>query len=288
MNHPQGYSKFLANAFVATEDGGIAHVFLSPGTVSTTLGNSNKVTISTNTNYPFGMDLSYTISADEGFTFYVRIPSWADPSSTATPSSGNRAAIAPTSAGLQRFNVPKGRNRVSISLRTEPRVVERANNTAAVYYGPLLYSLALSYNETTRDPVAYDGGVIDPSSTTAQTRDHEVETTDLWNIAIDTSQIKVVGRSQSGTGTGTGASETQTRTQQLANPVWALGGPPVELRVAATEIDWPIAWDSPADPPLSPQVKGKPFAARFVPFASAKVHMAHLPKVELEKVDLDG
>ncbi|KAI1428144.1 duf1680 domain-containing protein [Xylaria sp. FL1777] len=270
VNHPQGYSKFLANSFVSTEDGGIAHVFLAPGSISTTLGD-NKVTISADTTYPFSMDLSYSISADDDFTFYVRIPTWANPSSTATAPSGDSANISPTEAGLQRFDIPKGQSKISVNLQTEPRVVERANNTAAVYYGPLLYSLALDFNETTRQPVAYDGGFIDPSSTTAQTRDHIVETTDLWNIAIDPSQIKVI----------------KSDISQLSSPVWAFGAPPVELRVAATEIDWPIEWDTPADPPLNPQAKGQPFSARFVPFASAHVHMAHLPKLELETVDLN-
>ncbi|KAI0102154.1 duf1680 domain-containing protein [Nemania sp. FL0031] len=270
VNHPQGYPKFLANSFVGTEDGGIAHVFLSPGSVSTTLGN-NKVTISTDTNYPFGMDLSYSISADDDFTFYVRIPTWASSSSTTTgPSGGSSVNISPTDAGLQKFDVPKGNSKLSITLQTEPRIVERANNTAAVYYGPLLYSLALEFNETTHYPVAYDGGTIVSSSTTPETLDHVVETTDLWNIAIDPSQIKVVSSDDT----------------NLPNPIWALGAPPLELRVAATEIDWPILFDTPANPPLSPQAKGKPFSARFVPFASAKVHMAHLPKMGLDKIDL--
>lgn len=275
MNHPQGYPKFLANSFVGTEDGGIAHVFLSPGSVSTTLGD-NKVTISTATNYPFGMDLSYSISADDDFTFYVRIPTWANSSSTATgPSTHSSVKISPTDAGLQKFNVPKGQSKLSVNLQTEPRIVERANNTAAVYYGPLLYSLALDFNETTRYPVTYDGGsTVVRSSTTPQTRDHVVETTDLWNVAIDPSQIKVV--------------RSAAATANLADPIWALGAPPVELRVAATEIDWPVLYDTPSNPPLNPQAKGKPFSARFVPFASAKVHMAHLPKVELDAVDLDA
>ncbi|KAI1176199.1 duf1680 domain-containing protein [Nemania sp. FL0916] len=272
VNHGQGYPKFLANSFVGTEDGGLAHVLLSPGSVSTTLGD-NKVTISADTSYPFGLDLSYSISADDDFSFYVRIPTWANSQSSATgPSSDSSTSVSPGDTGLHKFNIPKGQSKVSVSLQTQPRIVERANNTAAIYYGPLLYSLALDFNDTLRSPVAYDQGFLDPASTTAQTRDHIVETTDTWNIAIDTSQIKVVNPGNS----------------KVAYPAWALGAPPVELRVAATEIDWPVRYDSPVDPPESPKAKGKPFSARFVPFASAKVHMAHLPKMDLDKVDLDS
>lgn len=282
MNHPQGYPKFLANSFVGTEDGGLAHVFLSPGTVSTNLADNNAVTITSDTTYPFGMDLSYSISAEKPFAFYVRIPTWANPSSTTTgPSNDSPAAnISPTDTGMQKFDIPKGDSKVTVSLKTEPRVVERANNTAAVYYGQLLYSLALDFNETTRDPITFDGGsTVDPASTIpGTTRDHVIETTDLWNIAIDPSQIKVVDSTSS----------SSTSEKQLANPIWTLGGPPLELRVAATEIDWPIAFDTPAIPPSNPQAKGKPFAARFVPFASAKVHMAHLPMLKLDSVDLDA
>ncbi|KAI2626307.1 duf1680 domain-containing protein [Xylaria nigripes] len=272
VNHPQGYPKFLANSFVRTEDGGIAHVFLSPGSVSTNLGD-NEVTIVANTNYPFGMNLDYSISSDHDLTFYVRIPSWANSSSTTIGAGGEASApIRPTNAGLQKFTIPKGKNQISVNLQTEPRVVERANNTVAVYYGPILYSLALDFNETTRDPVAFNQGPLDPSSTTSQTRDHIVETIDIWNIAIDPSQIMVI----------------TADTSELSNPIWDLGTLPVELRIAATEIDWPIMWDTPAEPPLNPRVKGEPFSARFVPFASAKVHMAHLPKIQLDTVDLSA
>ncbi|KAH8161630.1 hypothetical protein CIB48_g6633 [Xylaria polymorpha] len=277
VNHPQGYPKFLANSFVGTEDGGLAHVFLSPGSVSTNLGDDNEVTISVDTNYPLGMDLSYSLSADDDFTFYVRIPGWANSSSSVRGPSPGAAALYLANTGLHKFHVPKGESTITVNLQTEPRIVERANNTAAVYYGPLLYSLALDFNETTREPVAYNMGIIDPASTTARTRDHVVETTDLWNVAIDPSQIKVVASA------GRSGDDAP-----LPDPIWAFGAPPLELRVAAVEIDWPVAFDTPTDPPLDPQAKGKPFAARFVPFASAKVHMAHLPTLELETVDLDA
>lgn len=73
---------------------------------------------------------------------------------------------------------------------------------------------------------------------------------------------------------------------ELENPIWELGAPPVELRVAAVEIDWPVVMDTAADPgTFDVKPKGKPFAARFVPYGSSKLHMALLPVLELDDVD---
>ncbi|KAI1083366.1 hypothetical protein F5B20DRAFT_529738 [Whalleya microplaca] len=272
VNHPQAYPKFLANSFVLTEDGGVAHVLLSPGIVTTSL-DGNQVTIEADTSYPFGMGLNYSIKADSDFSFYVRIPGWATSSSTVVGLADQSSQqISPSDKGLQKFELSKGESHVAINLAAEPRVVTRANNTAAIYYGSLLYSLAVEFTDTVIPPAYYDGsGDVPLSSTTMHTHDHIMEPTSAWNVAIDPSQIKVV----------------QADTSNLANPIWDFGAPPVELRVAAVEIDWPLAFDSPADPPLDPQITGKPFSARFVPFGSAKVHMAHLPVVNLSKVDLE-
>lgn len=269
VNHPQAYPKFLANSFTLTEDGGIAHVHLIPGSVTTSLGN-NKVTIQADTNYPFGMNLQYTINSDSDFTFYVRIPGWADQSSTINVG-GKSSQISPSDKGLQKVELGKGSSSVSVTLETEPRVVTRANNTAAIYYGPLLYSLYIDSKVSEVTPIAFDGSAMPLSSTTGHTHDHVIEPTSIWNVAIDTSQIKMVHADAS----------------TLSNPIWDLGAPPVELRVAAVEIDWPLEYDTAADPPLEPKITGKPFSARFVPFGSAKIHMAHLPVVELAKVDLE-
>lgn len=268
VNHPQAYPKFLANSFTLTEDGGIAHVLLIPGSVTTSLGD-NKVTIQADTNYPFGMNLKYSITSGSDFTFYVRIPGWADKSSTIDVG-GKSSQISPSDKGLQKIELGKGTSSVSINLETEPRVVTRANNTAAVYYGPLLYSLYIDSEVSEVTPIAFTGDVMPLSSTTPHTHDHVIEPKSVWNVAIDTSQIKVV----------------QADVSALSNPIWDLGAPPVELRVAAVEIDWPLEYDTAANPPLETEITGKPFSARFVPFGSAKIHMAHLPVVELAKVDL--
>ncbi|KAI1142865.1 hypothetical protein F5Y05DRAFT_366465 [Hypoxylon sp. FL0543] len=271
VNHGQAYPKFLANSFTVTEDGGIAHVLLIPGSISTSLGN-NKVTIQADTNYPFGMNLNYLVTSDSDFTFYVRIPGWADSSSTITTPDGKTNQVSPSDQGLQKVELSHGTSHISINLETEPRVVTRANNTAAIYYGPLLYSLHIDAEVSDVQSIAFTGDSIPTTSTTSHTHDHIVVPKSIWNVAIDPSQIRVV----------------QADVSTLSNPIWDLNAPPIELRVAAVEIDWPTEFDTAANPPLEPHITGKPFSARFVPFGSAKIHMAHLPVVDLAKVDLSN
>ncbi|KAI2633742.1 hypothetical protein GGS26DRAFT_61096 [Hypomontagnella submonticulosa] len=274
VNHGQAYPKFLANSFTLTQDGGIAHTLLIPGSVSTSLGN-NKVSITADTNYPFGMTIKYSIKADADFTFYARIPGWADKSSTIIgPSGGSGAPLSPSDQGLHKVEVSKGTSSFTINLSTEPRVVTRANSTAAIYYGPLLYSIYIDSDVSQMSPLSFDGsGEVAASSTTTHTHDHVIVPTNktAWNIAIDPSQIRVV----------------QADVSTLSNPIWDLGAPPVELRVAATEIEWDIVYDTAANPSPEPRrLEKKSFSARLVPFGSAKIHMAHLPVLKLDKVDL--
>ncbi|MCJ1323974.1 hypothetical protein MMC10_000636 [Thelotrema lepadinum] len=278
VNHPQGYPRFLANSIVGTADGGLAHVFLVAMNAATTLSGNNAVSVSADTSYPFEHTIKYTISATSPFPFYVRIPTWAQSNSTIQGPGKNTSTIpiSPSPQGLQKVQIPSGSNTTfTLNLSTSPRVVQLANNTAAIYYGPLLYSLAIKYNTTSHAPVNYVTSQPLPANTIdAHTHDFFYTPNTAWNIAIDPSQIKVVS----------GASTNSS--SELPSPIWDLGAPPTELRVAAVEIDWPLEFDLPANPPASPSAIGKPFSARFVPYGSAKLHMSHLPVLRLEAVEL--
>ncbi|KAI1080576.1 hypothetical protein F5B20DRAFT_103848 [Whalleya microplaca] len=289
VNHPQAYPKFLANSFATTEDGGLAHVFLIPGSAAVSLAGDNAVFVNATTTYPFGHTITYSISASAPFTFYIRIPGWADVSrSTLTVGAvgGDTSVpvpIAPDAGtGLLKLDAPAGVMTPTLSLATAPRVERRANGTAAVYYGALLYALAIEHDAVAADPVNYRDGAKLPSNTTdplGRTRDYRLEprANATWNIAIDPSQIAVVRN-------GDGEDN-----EELKNPIWELGAPPVELRIAAVEIDWPIVLDTAADPGTFDVVpQGKPFAARFVPYGSSKLHMALLPVLDLDGVDLEA
>ncbi|KAI0010921.1 hypothetical protein F4779DRAFT_271262 [Xylariaceae sp. FL0662B] len=282
VNHPQAYPKFLANSFATTPDGGLAHVFLVPGSAAARLGadGANAVFVNATTTYPFGDTITYAISATSPFAFHVRIPTWADVGRSTVDGSG---PVAPDGErGLHRVEAPAGDSVTTVRLATAPRIVSRANGTAAIYHGALLYALAIEQDAVAVAPAAYRGVAPGEEPLPANTTDPLGRTRDfrltpkagaVWNIAIDPRQIEVVQNSQEGEG--------------LKNPIWELGAPPRELRVAAVEIDWPVVMDTAADPgTFNVTPKGEPFAARFVPYGSSKLHMALLPVLELDGVDL--
>lgn len=253
-------------------DGGVAHVFLVPGSAATALGedNSNSVFITASTTYPFGNTITYSITASAPFNFSVRIPSWADANSTI-----NRSTLVKIDGrGMHKFNIPAGKSSTSVQLSASPRVVQRANNTAAIYYGALLYALAIEHDSVSTPPISYRSQEVLPSNTTdplSRTRDYKLtpRSSSKWNIAIDASQISVV-------------EPADASKAPLKSPIWDLGAPPVELRVKAIEIEWPVDNDTPANPgTFEVKMVGEPFEARFVPYGSSKLHMAVLPVVEL-------
>lgn len=276
MNHPQAYPKFLANSFVGTEDDGLAHVFLAPGNATLELDDNNPVSVTVDTAYPFDFKLTYTVTAKHEFPFYVRIPTWASTDSTIQlPNTDNPVSIAASDLGLQKVVVPGGTtSSFTVNLDTKPRVKEPSEGTVAVYYGPLLYSLAIEFQKTETVPYSYQApfGPLPENTTDPRSHDYALIPTTPWNIAIDPSQITVVAQ--------------DVAPSDLPSPIWDLGAPPVELRIAAVEIDWPIENDTAAPPPKNPQATGEPFSARFIPYGSAKLHMAYLPRIQLPKIDL--
>lgn len=274
VNHPQAYPKFLANQFVRTAEG-LAHIYLTAGTVSTTL-NNNRVSISVDTQYPFAFNWTYTITNSHAFPFSIRIPSWAGPDSRIQVNQQDPTPLSPSPQGLHSVSIPASSSdptTLTLTLSTTPRVVSLPNNTAAIYYGPLLFALAVPHSTTSSPPINYTDITTQlPNSTTSpgRTFDYTLLPTAPWNVAIDPSQIEIVAKPA----------------DHLPSPIWDLGAPPIELRVAAVQIEWPVKYGTAEEPPADVRVTGEPFGARFVPYASAKLHMARLPVVELGMVDL--
>lgn len=280
VNHPQGYPKFLSASYVQVGSTGLAHALLAPASVSAPLKNGANVSIVTDTNYPFDLDIVYTITTDGPFDFYVRVPGWADQAQSTTTvmdaeGTSTTATVTPDAeSGLQLVgNMLVGTTQVSYSLSTSIRVEARANSSVAVYYGALLYGLSISSSNSSSIPYDYTTNApMVAGYAPAEARDWTIVNTSAWNYAIDPSTLvyKYAGEAAPG--------------QSLANPIWSPGAPPNHMTVMACLIEWPLYLDSvPGLVPL-PEDRacvGEAVEVELRPYGSTKLHMTDLPTVDL-------
>jgi len=272
VNHPQGYPKFLSASFVGVGSNGLGHALLSPAKVSTNLASGNKVSVSCDTAYPFGGTLVYTISADQAFDFYIRVPGWYVSASSSISVGGQSQTLAPdASTGMHKVSVPAGHSTITYTLGANIVVQPRANDTVAITYGALLYALEIVESTTVKPAqdwskqTAYPDGYAPP-----QAHDYVIENATVWSVAIDPSTLKV----QRG---------NSTDATTLPNPIFALGASPISMSVRACEIVWPLWAGLPDIPPKVGDRKclGTSFEARLIPYGAAKLHMAEFPTLDL-------
>ena len=134
VNHPQGWPKFISNAFVTTPDmSSLVQVYLGPFSTQTTLANGalahcsasglpsdillptgNKVTANVETLYPFSDTVTTTLTANRAFTYQVRIPSWVSHGTIAV-NGGVPKPVAPEN-GLHSVRVGAGTTKLVLNL----------------------------------------------------------------------------------------------------------------------------------------------------------------------------
>lgn len=288
------------NAFLKRQTDGnipsILHTYLIPARLK-----DDGITISCESNYPFvPCALRYTIISNKPFEFFIRIPSWATSSSTIKtlgPDSESRSDpfVSNASAGdglesLYRVNVPSAMTyEIAITMNAEVRTEKHAGGSISIYYGPLLYAYEIDFETRTRLPRNYKDQASDCTEIAAvkdqddepwksHTRDNDYIPRQDWGIAIDPSKdIKVV------VGKGPWRDGDEKDVLDLPDPLWSSGSSPVHLEVSAVKVDWPIRNGTAADvvDVDTNARQGSPFVARLVPYATAKLHIAQFPTVQL-------
>lgn len=296
MNHVQGYPKFFQSSFVVRGTDTLVHQFLVPGKVTTKLplphAKDGDIVVTCTTNYPFSNTLSYTIDAATPFTFAIRVPGWALTTSTI---SINRAAPVPftrSAQHLHEIDIEKGTTIVVVKLASETRVVERGEGAVALYRGALLFALEIESNVTSFPPRSYVSENHEPLEKKwtlwPLTQDHTIEPAPsaIWNIAIDPEQIVFHSLPAQ---SAASADETLRVEKGLPNPLWGRElGREMWMDVASVQIEWAVANGTPERPPRDVRRVGEPFWMRWVPYGSAKIHMAEVPRVRLERLEPVG
>lgn len=272
VNHPQGYPKFLSASYVKVGDNGLAHALLSPASVSTALS-SGDVTVDCATNYPFTSSLSYTITSTGSFDFYVRIPQWANLTSSTITTGNTTASISPDlHTGLHKLPISPGTTSITVTLATSIAIEPRANDTIAIHHGALIFALSIPSTNTSTPPKAYNTNQEYPAAyAPPQSRDWQIANASAWNIAVDPSSLTLHTPDAGQAGAA------------LPNPIWAPGAPSVSVSVRACEIAWGLYKGVPDVPPPRAERKclGEVFEARLEPLGAAKLHMVDLPTIDL-------
>lgn len=134
MNHPQGWPKFISNAFVVTQDwNSLIHVYLGPFSVKTVLAQGkryltttvaslqptnldNTVSVWVDTLYPFSDTLTTTVEAEKDFDYFVRIPSWSIDQATISMNGKSKPAVPDADTHLLKLNIPKGRTTFTLNV----------------------------------------------------------------------------------------------------------------------------------------------------------------------------
>ena len=277
VNHAQGFPKFLSNSYVQVGDNGLAHALLSPGSAKATL-EGGQVTVACDTAYPFKYTLSYTVTADAPFDFYVRVPAWATSEASITVGSKTTLLSPDPDTGMHKMSLPKDTTSILYNLLSAIRTESRENNTVAVYKGPVLYALEVTNYNTSTPPKPYWNPQFgleyyNKSYYPPQSKDWKYHNTSAWNYAIDTTTLAYHD------------SDPISSSTALANPLFAPGAPPGYMTAQACKIDWAMAFHGsvPGYPPTG-EAKiclGESVEVRLVPYASAKTHMAELPVIDL-------
>ncbi|RPD76324.1 hypothetical protein L226DRAFT_533439 [Lentinus tigrinus ALCF2SS1-7] len=253
VNHPQGWPKFVSNAFVVTSDqSSLVHVYLGPYSVNTTLSDNNHVAVTVDTLYPFSDTLTTTVTADKPFTYYIRIPSW---TSNGTVSVNDSAvqAVSPSN-GLQSVAVAAGTTKITLNLPAEITTEERPHGAIAVHRGALNYAFDIPRNQT----------VLAQNAQQPLAVDLQFDATAAWQYAINPSTLTFhVGTPEGG---------------KLPSPVFDSGLSPFTISVSACPINWALAGDTfTAAPPQSPACIGSPVNITLSPYGTTRLRISEFP-----------
>ncbi|KAF9467133.1 hypothetical protein BDZ94DRAFT_1211502 [Collybia nuda] len=253
VNFPQGWPKFISNAFLTTPDQkSLVHLYLGPFSTSVVLASNNRVTSTVDTLYPFSDTLTTTVTASQAFTYYVRIPSWVVGGTIAI--NGAAAKAVTPSNGLQAVSVTAGTTTFVLNLPAAVKTESRPHGSIAVQRGPLHYAFDIPRSQK----------VLATNSQQQLAVDLQFDATSSWQYAIDPATLKF--------------SNAPPSSGKLPSPVFDSGKSPLTITVTACPISWSVGGTTFASPPpTSPACTGAQKTITLSPFGSTKLRIGEFP-----------
>jgi len=251
-NFHQGWPKFVASLWMATEDDGLAAVAYGPSEVHAKVS-GHPVSLLEETEYPFRDRIRLTVDIEKSLAFplALRIPSWAEEAVVTV--NGQRAAGVRPGAFFRIQRMWQKGDTVELIFPMKLRVSRWYHEAVAIDRGPLVYSLKIGEEwKKLRDK--------------APAADWEVYPATPWNygLALD-------------------PSHPEKSIAVLEKPVgdhpFSADGAPVELVTKGRRIpEWQLVNGSAAPPPQSPVHSGEfEESLTLIPYGSAKLRITEFP-----------
>ena len=254
-NFHQGWPKFAASLWMASQDGGLVAAAYSPCVVRTMVGDI-PVEIIEETEYPFRGSIRITVNTgvEAHFPLRLRIPEWAKESKIMV--NGQPHSPSPEAGFAKVDRAWKAGDLVEVTFPMDPRVAQGGyQNSVSIERGPLVFSY----------PIGEDWVKL---RTRGMTADWQVFPASEWNYALGVS--------------GATAHGLHVEEHPLGGSPFALVGTPVKLQVTARKMPSWRAVDGVADPvPESPVTSEEAEETiTLVPYGAAKLRITSFPQLK--------
>ena len=256
-NFHQGWPKFAASLWMASEDGGLVAAAYSPCEVHTDV-RGTAVHVLEETEYPFRgtIRLTVTPAAAVSFPLRVRIPAWAKGASILV----NGELQPHSSAGEAKFakidRTWKPGDRVEIAFPMKPTFAEDGyRESVSVQRGPLVFSYPI-------------GETWVKLRTRGMTADWQVFPSTEWNYALAVDEER--------------ASSLRSEEHPVGGSPFSLAATPVTVQVNARKVSPWRAEDGVANVvPQSPVTSDEAEETiTLVPYAAAKLRITAFPRLK--------
>jgi len=252
-NFHQGWPKFVASLWMATQDDGLAAVAYGPSEIHGVMRGGTKVSIVEDTLYPFRDKISLTVSPEKParFPLDLRIPQWAAGAGITVnghPESGIRPG------GFHRIDREwRAGDAVELTFPMKLRVSRWYQDSIAIERGPLIYSLK----------IGEDWKKLQDKSPAG---DWEVYPTTPWNYGLVLNPARP-------------EAAITVREKNIGDYPFSPEGAPVELAAEGRTVpEWKLVNGSAAPPPESPVQSNEPLESlTLIPYGSAKLRITAFP-----------